>query len=50
MKKAKKEYNVTYHPILDNFNEFDDVPRTEFDEKLEFTFHYLISTSTETFN
>ena len=35
MKKAQ-ELNITYHPILDNFHEFDDVPRTEFNESLKF--------------
>ena len=44
MKKAL-EFNVTYHPILDNFIEFDDVPRIQFDESLEFNFSSLLATS-----
>ena len=38
MKKAAQELNITYHPILDNFHEFDNVPRTVFNESLKFYF------------
>ena len=44
MKKAL-EFNVTYHPILDNFIEFDDIPRIQFDESLEFNLSSLLATS-----
>ena len=37
MKKAQ-ELNITYHPILENFNEFNDVPRAKFNESLKFPF------------
>ena len=37
MNKAQ-EINITYHPILDNFHEFDDVPRTTFNESLKLYF------------
>ena len=43
MKKAQ-EFNITYHPILDNFKEFNDVSRTIFDENLEFNFSSLLTT------
>ena len=48
MKKAL-EFNVTYHPILDNFIEFDDVPGVQFDESLEFNFSSLLATSITAF-
>ena len=38
MKKAAQELNITYHPILDNFHEFDNLPRTVFNESLKFYF------------
>ena len=49
MLKKAKELNITYHPILENFNEFDDVPRTEFDESLEFNFSSSLTTGNVTF-
>ena len=42
MKKAQ-ELNITYHPFLDNFPEFDDVPRTEFNESLKFVLASALS-------
>ena len=48
MKKAQ-EFNITYHPILDNFKEFNDVSRTKFDENLEFKFSSLLSTGNVAF-
>ena len=44
MKKAE-EMNITYHPVLDNFHEFDDVPRTEFNKSLKFDFTGNLATS-----
>ena len=49
MLKKAKELNITYHPILDNFKEFDDIPRTEFDESLEFNFSSSLTTGKATF-
>ena len=46
MKKAQ-ELNITYHPFLDNFPEFDDVPRTEFNESLKFVLASALSTGLE---
>ena len=54
MAKKAKQLNITYHPILDNFPKFDDVPRTKFNESLKFAFAssltpgtYLNLTNTE---
>ena len=46
MKKAQ-EFNITYHPFLDNFPEFDGVPRTEFNESLKFVLASALSTGRE---
>ena len=46
MKKAQ-EINITYHPFLDNFPEFDDVPRTKFNESLKFVLASALSTGLE---
>ena len=35
-------YNISYHPILDNYPEYDNIPRTTFNEALKFPFMYLI--------
>ena len=43
MKKAQ-ELNITYHPILENFKKFDNVPRTEFNESLKSLFGFSIQT------
>ena len=47
MMKKSQEFNITYHPILDNFKEFNDVSRTKFDENLEFNFSSLLTTGNE---
>ena len=44
MRKKAQELNITYHPILDNFLEFDDLPRTVFNESLKFYFAASITT------
>ena len=44
MTKKARELNITYHPILDNFHEFDDVPRTDFNESLKFNFASSLTT------
>ena len=44
MTKKARDLNITYHPILDNFEEFDDVPRTEFNESLKFSFASSLTT------
>ena len=44
MRKKAQELNITYHPILDNFHEFDDLPRTVFNESLKFYFAASITT------
>ena len=44
MKKAAQELNITYHPILDNFHEFDNLPRTLFNESLKFYFASFLMT------
>ena len=31
-------YNVTYHPILDNYPEYQDVTKTSFDKKFRLNF------------
>ena len=43
--KKSKLLNITYHPILDNYQEFDDVPRQVFNEYQKFEFAGLIDTS-----
>ena len=45
MMKNAQELNITYHPFLDNFYEFDDVPRTEFNESLKFVLASALATS-----
>ena len=35
-------YNISYHPILDNYPEYDNIPRTTFNEALKFNFAWLI--------
>ena len=37
-------YNISYHPILDNYPEYDNIPRTTFNEALNFPFMSLIET------
>ena len=37
-------YNISYHPILDNYPEYDNIPRTTFNEALKFPFMSLIET------
>ena len=49
MLKKAQELNITYHPILDHFKEFDDIPRTEIDETLEFNFSSSLTTGKVTF-
>ena len=44
MTKKARELNITYHPILDNFHEFDDVPRTDFNESMKFNFASSLTT------
>ena len=43
MMKTAQELNITYHPFLDNFPQFDDVPRTEFNESLKFVLASALS-------
>ena len=40
--KGLSLYNISYHPILDNYPEYDNIPRTTFNEALKFPFMYLI--------
>ena len=37
-------YNISYHPILDNYPAYDNVTRTTFNEALKFNFAWLIET------
>ena len=32
----KQNFNVTYHPIMDNYKKYDNVRRTPFDPKYKF--------------
>ena len=50
MTKKARELNITYHPILDNFHEFDDVPRTEFNQSLKFHLSPMIFTGAISFS
>ena len=42
MDMASTRYNISYHPILNNYPVFDNITRTEFDNKLELPFAFLI--------
>ena len=42
MDMASTRYNISYHPILNNYPVFDNITRAEFDNKLELPFAFLI--------
>ena len=42
MDMASTRYNISYHPILSNYPAFNNITKTEFDNKLELPFAFLI--------
>ena len=45
MMKTAASYNVTYHPILDSFPEYDSVERVPFPKALKMAFAWSMETA-----